>query len=157
MSQKVFFTAVVILYVILGVGNLLAPQEFIAGFGVTLTPAGVLMARVVATAAIAFAIIYWACRDAAPSRLFTAVLLGQPHRKGDPGYSHRVRGECGRIQFLGLGDGGPAAPARHWLCLFRFRQALTGATLNAPIPRTRFGFFGCENSALCKKGEKQND
>ena len=76
MSQKVFFTAVVVLYVILGVGNLLAPQEFIAGFGVTLNPAGVLMARVVATAAIAFAIIYWVCRDTAPSRLFTAVLLG---------------------------------------------------------------------------------
>ncbi len=76
MSQKVFFTAVVILYVILGVGNLLAPQEFISGFGVTLNAAGVLMARVVATAALAFAIIYWACRDAAPSRLFTAVLFG---------------------------------------------------------------------------------
>ena len=76
MSQKVFFTAVVVLYVVLGVGNLLAPQEFISGFGVTLNAAGVLMARVVATAALAFAIIYWACRDAAPSRLFTAVLFG---------------------------------------------------------------------------------
>ena len=76
MSQKIFFTAVVILYFILGVGNLLAPQEFISGFGVTLNPAGIVMARVVATAAIAFAIIYWVCRDAAPSRLFTAVLLG---------------------------------------------------------------------------------
>ena len=76
MSQKIFFTAVVVLYVILGVGNLLWPQEFIAGFGVSLTPAGVLMARVVATAAIAFAIIYWVCRDAGPSRLFTAVLYG---------------------------------------------------------------------------------
>jgi hypothetical protein len=76
MSQKVFFTAVVILYVILGVGNLLAPQEFISGFGVSLTPAGLLMARVVATAAIAFAIIYWVCRDAPPSRLLSAVLYG---------------------------------------------------------------------------------
>ncbi len=76
MSQKLFFTSVVILYVVLGVGNLLAPQEFISGFGVSLNAAGVLMARVVATAAIAFAIIYWACRDADPSRLFMAVLYG---------------------------------------------------------------------------------
>ena len=76
MSQKVFFTAVVVLYVILGVGNLLAPAEFISGFGVRLDAAGAVQARVIATAAIAFAIIYWICRDAPPSRLFTAVLYG---------------------------------------------------------------------------------
>ena len=76
MSQNAFFTAVAILYAILGIGQLLAPSEFMSGFGVTFNASGDLMARVLGTAAIALAIIYWACRDAAPSRLFMAVLYG---------------------------------------------------------------------------------
>jgi hypothetical protein len=76
MSQNVFFAVVAVLYAILGIGNLLAPSEFMSGSGVTFDPPGTLIARVLGTAAIAFAIIYWACRNAGPSPLFSAVLYG---------------------------------------------------------------------------------
>jgi len=76
MSQKLFFTAVAILYLVLGAGNVLAPAAFLSGFGVNLNASGDLLARVIGSAAVGFAVINWGCRDAAPSRLFTMVLYG---------------------------------------------------------------------------------
>jgi hypothetical protein len=76
MSQKLFFTAVVVLYFILGVGHVVAPTTFMSGLGVTLTPSADLLARVIGSAAVGFAFVNWGCRDAAPSRLLTAVLAG---------------------------------------------------------------------------------
>ena len=76
MSQKVFFTAVAIIYLVLGVGNVVAPAAFLSGFGVTLNASADLLARVIGSAAVGFALINWGCRDAGPSRLFTLVLYG---------------------------------------------------------------------------------
>lgn len=76
MSQKVFFTAVAVIYLVLGVGHVIAPAAFQSGFGVTLNASSDLFARVIGSAAVGFALINWGCRDAAPSRLFTMVLYG---------------------------------------------------------------------------------
>jgi hypothetical protein len=76
MSQNLFFSAVAILYAILGVGHVVAPAAFVSGLGVTLNPSADLLARVIGSAAVGFAIVNWGCRDAAPSRLFTTVLYG---------------------------------------------------------------------------------
>jgi hypothetical protein len=77
MSQKLFFSAVAILYLVLGVGHVIAPAAFQSGFGITLNASSDLFARVIGSAAIGFAILNWGCRDAGPSRLFTLVLNGQ--------------------------------------------------------------------------------
>ena len=76
MSQSLFFSAVAILYAILGVGHVVAPAAFLSGLGVCLDGSSELLARVIGSAAVGFALVNWGCRDAAPSRLFTAVLYG---------------------------------------------------------------------------------
>ena len=76
MSQKLFFSAVAILYAVLGVGHVVAPAAFVSGLGVNLTPSADLLARVIGSAAVGFAVVNWGCRDAPPSRLFTNVLYG---------------------------------------------------------------------------------
>jgi hypothetical protein len=76
MSQKAFFSAVAIVYLVLGVGHVVAPATFLSGLGVTLNPSADLLARVIGSAAVGFALVNWGCRDAASSRLFTAVLYG---------------------------------------------------------------------------------
>ncbi len=81
MSQKLFFTAVAIIYFVLGVGNVVAPAAFLSGFGVSLNASGDLFARVIGSAAVGFALVNWGCRDAGPSRLFTMVLYGNLSEK----------------------------------------------------------------------------
>jgi hypothetical protein len=76
MSQKLFFSAVASLYAVLGVGHVVAPAAFVSGLGVNLTPSADLLARVIGSAAVGFAVVNWGCRDAPPSRLFTNVLYG---------------------------------------------------------------------------------
>jgi hypothetical protein len=76
MSQNLFFSAVAILYAILGVGHVIAPAVFLSGLGVNLDASSDLLARVIGSAAIGFAFVNWGCRDAAPSRFLTAVLYG---------------------------------------------------------------------------------
>jgi hypothetical protein len=76
MSQKWFFTAVAILYLVLGVGHVVAPSAFQSGLGVTLTPSADLLARVIGSAAVGFAFVNWGCRDAVPSPFFRTVVLG---------------------------------------------------------------------------------
>jgi hypothetical protein len=74
MSQNVFFTIVAIIFVVFGVGQILAPQELMGLYGLNFNPAGVLMTRVFGTVVIGLAIIYWACRNAAASPLLQAVI-----------------------------------------------------------------------------------
>ena len=76
MSQKLFFSAVAILYAFLGIDHVIAPGAFLSGLGVNLTPSADLLARVIGSTAVGFALVNWGCRDAAPSRLLTAVLSG---------------------------------------------------------------------------------
>ena len=76
MSQKLFFTAVAVLYLILGAGHVIAPAAFQTDLGVTLTPSADLLARVIGSSAVGFAVINWGCRNAPPSPLFTTVLWG---------------------------------------------------------------------------------
>jgi hypothetical protein len=76
MSQRLFFTVVAVLYLILGIGHVVAPAAFQSGLGLTLTPSADLLARVIGSAAVGFALVNWGCRDAPPSRLFTMVLAG---------------------------------------------------------------------------------
>jgi hypothetical protein len=76
MSQNLFFSAVAILYLILGVGHVVAPAAFMSGLGVMLTPSADLLARVIGSAAVGFAFVNWGCRNAAPSPFFSAVVLG---------------------------------------------------------------------------------
>jgi hypothetical protein len=76
MSQNLFFSAVAILYAILGVGHVVAPAAFLSGLGVDLNGPADLLARVIGSAAVGFAFVNWGCRDAAPSRLLTTVLYG---------------------------------------------------------------------------------
>ena len=76
MSQKLFFSAVAIVYIVLGVGHVIAPAAFQSGFGITLNASSDLFARVIGSAAIGFALVNWGCRDAGPSKLFTLVLCG---------------------------------------------------------------------------------
>ena len=76
LMQNLFFTAVAILYAILGIGHVTAPAVFMNGLGVSLDASADLIARVIGSAAVGFAVVNWGCRDAAPSRLFTNVLYG---------------------------------------------------------------------------------
>ena len=76
MSQKLFFAVVAILYAVLGVGHVIAPAAFMSGLGVNLTPSADLLARVIGSAAVGFAVVNWGCRDAPSSPLFTNVLYG---------------------------------------------------------------------------------
>lgn len=74
MSQNVFFTIVAIIFVLFGIGQLVAPQELMGMYGLNFNPSGVLMTRVFGTVVIGLAIIYWACRNASASPLLQAVL-----------------------------------------------------------------------------------
>ena len=74
MSQNLFFTIVAIIFALFGIGQLLAPQELMGMYGLNFNPAGVLITRVFGTVVIGLAIIYWACRNASASSLFTAVI-----------------------------------------------------------------------------------
>jgi hypothetical protein len=76
MSQRLFFSAVAVLYLILGIGHVVAPAAFQSGLGVTLDASADLLARVIGSAAVGFAVVNWGCREAAPSHLFTTVLYG---------------------------------------------------------------------------------
>jgi hypothetical protein len=76
LSQTLFFTAVAVLYFILGVGHVVAPAAFLSGLGVTLNPSADLLARVIGSAAVGFAFVNWGCRHAHPSSLLTNVLYG---------------------------------------------------------------------------------
>lgn len=76
MSQRLFFTVVAILYLVLGVGHVIAPAAFQSGLGVTLNAPADLLARVIGSTAVGFAFINWGCRVAPPSRLFKFVLYG---------------------------------------------------------------------------------
>ena len=76
MSQNLFFSAVAILYAILGVGHVVAPAAFLSGLGVDLKGPADLLARVIGSAAVGFAFVNWGCRDAPPSRLLTNALYG---------------------------------------------------------------------------------
>ena len=74
MQRSLFLTIVAIIFAIFGIGQLVAPSEFMAVYGLSFNAAGVLIARVFGTVVIGQAIVYWAARNAGSSDLMQAIL-----------------------------------------------------------------------------------
>jgi hypothetical protein len=68
MKREYFLIFAAIAYAIFGLGLLLVPAEFMAPFGVTLDVAGVLMSRILGSALVFLAALFWLVRtDAGPA------------------------------------------------------------------------------------------
>ncbi|MBI4672179.1 MAG: hypothetical protein HY741_10995 [Chloroflexi bacterium] len=76
MKLSTFLAIAAVIYGIFGVGELLAPAQFLATMGVTLNEGGQLATRAGATAAIGYAVIFWFARKAEMSAALRAILLG---------------------------------------------------------------------------------
>jgi hypothetical protein len=76
MNLKNLITIQVILFILGGLGSLLAPQAFLSPFGVTLDESGVGLARLYGVTVLMAAVICWLARDAAPSEARRAIVIG---------------------------------------------------------------------------------
>jgi hypothetical protein len=63
MKREYFLIFAAIAYAIFGFGLLIVPAEFMAPFGVTLDAAGVLMSRILGSALIFLALLFWLVRS----------------------------------------------------------------------------------------------
>jgi hypothetical protein len=74
MKRSTFLLLGVVGYLAFGLGLLLVPAPFMSFQGVSLDAAGSLMARVLGSALIGMALIFWWVRNAAPSDALLAIL-----------------------------------------------------------------------------------
>lgn len=74
MKFGTFIILASIAYVGFGLGLLAIPVAFMSTFGVALDEGGALMARILGSALIGFALIFWWVRNAQPSESLQAIL-----------------------------------------------------------------------------------
>lgn len=65
-----------VVFALAGLGTLLAPQQLMSFYGITLSPGGVGLARLYGATLMMGAIIYWLARDVKPSDARNALVIG---------------------------------------------------------------------------------
>ena len=76
MSHKMVFTVQSVLFFLAGLATLIAPQQLIASYGLSLQQGGVGLARLYGVTAIMLGLINWMARGAGPSEARKAIVLG---------------------------------------------------------------------------------
>lgn len=74
MPLRTFLLIAAIVEAFFGIQFLLVPDLALSPLGVVLNPAGLMVTRIFGAALIAFVLLFWWVRDAAPSAALTAVL-----------------------------------------------------------------------------------
>lgn len=74
MPLRTFLLIAAIVEAFFGIQFLLVPDLALAPLGVVLNPAGLMVTRIFGAALIAFVLLFWWVRDAAPGAALTAVL-----------------------------------------------------------------------------------
>jgi len=70
-----FLAIAAVVAALFGLGFALAPERVVALYGATLTPAGVVVGRILGSSLIAIAIIFWASREQQGADVLRAVLI----------------------------------------------------------------------------------
>lgn len=76
MSHKMVFTVQSVLFFLAGLATLIAPQQLIASYGLSLQQGGVGLARLYGVTAIMLGLITWMARESGPSQARKAIVLG---------------------------------------------------------------------------------
>jgi len=76
MSHKLVLTIQSVLFFLAGLVTLIAPQQFIAPFGLSLQQGGLGLARLFGVTVIMLGIITWMARESGPSAARQAIILG---------------------------------------------------------------------------------
>src|SRR4051812_19827866 len=76
MSLKTFWTINVVVAGLFGIAFMLFPVQFLSGYGITLTPLVILLARGLGGAILSIAIIDWYAREIKDPKLLTGIFLG---------------------------------------------------------------------------------
>ena len=76
MTHKMVLTIQSVLFFLAGLLTLIAPQPFMAQFGLTLEQGGVGLARLYGVTVIMLGIITWMARESGPSAARKAIVLG---------------------------------------------------------------------------------
>lgn len=76
MSHKMVFTVQSVLFFLAGLATLIAPQQLISSYGLSLQQGGVGLARLYGVTAIMLGLITWMARGAGPSEARKAIVLG---------------------------------------------------------------------------------
>ncbi|NCF66730.1 MAG: hypothetical protein GWP61_12200 [Chloroflexi bacterium] len=76
MSHKMVFTVQSVLFFLAGLATLIAPQQLIASYGLSLQQGGVGLARLYGVTAIMLGLITWIARESGPSQARKAIVLG---------------------------------------------------------------------------------
>ena len=76
MSLNVLFTLNVIVGLLFSLGFLIVPEQLISLYGATLSPAGVLVARLFGALILGFIAILWVARDSGESEARRAIVMG---------------------------------------------------------------------------------
>lgn len=76
MSTKNFLTINAIIAAIFGIAFLIFPVQFLSGYGISLTPLVIVLARGLGGAILSIAIIDWFSRDVKDAKLLRGVFLG---------------------------------------------------------------------------------
>ncbi len=76
MKLSTLFTINAIVSVLFGISFVLAPEFALSFFGVSLSPAGILIARLFGTALLGFAVLTWFARNAGDSEARQAIVMG---------------------------------------------------------------------------------
>lgn len=73
MPLRTFLLIAAIVEGFFGIGFLLVPNLVLAPMGVSLSPEGLMVTRILGAALFSFGLLFWWGRDAAPSEVLTAV------------------------------------------------------------------------------------
>lgn len=76
MKASILFSASSVLAVVFGTVLVLAPEQLMSMFGITLGAGGQLVARLFGASLIGFAVIAWSSRDAPDSQARQATIIG---------------------------------------------------------------------------------
>ena len=76
MNHKMVLTIQSVLFFLAGLVTLIAPQQFMALYGLTLEQGGVVLARLYGVTAIMLGLITWMARESGPSAARKAIVLG---------------------------------------------------------------------------------
>lgn len=76
MTHKMVLTIQAVLFFLAGLVTLIAPQQFMAAYGLTLGQGGVGLARLYGATAIMLGVISWMARESGPSAARKAIVLG---------------------------------------------------------------------------------
>jgi len=77
MTLRNFFIVKAVITVCFGAGFVLAPAPLLSLYGVTVSAAGILLARLLGAALLGYAVVAWSARNAEDSKARRGIVLGE--------------------------------------------------------------------------------